>query len=61
MVIKSPVRRELMPSIDLVVKLGFLAWMLGITFLYWLIHPGSKLVGSSLGRCESLPFCHLGC
>ena len=49
MVMKSPARRALMPSVDLVVKFGFLAWMLGITFLYWLIHgPGSKLVGSHL-------------
>ena len=37
---KSSIRRPLLPSASLVVRLGFLAWMLGITFLYWLLYNG---------------------
>ena len=49
--VKSPDRRALMPSVGLVVKLGFLVWMLGIMFLEWLMYWGLGLgfIGRQLG------------
>ncbi len=42
--------RALRPSVGLVAKLGFLAWMLGIVFLAWLMYgPGLGFIERSLG------------
>ena len=46
---KSPDRRALIPAEGIIVRFGFLAWMLGITFLYGLLSiPERMLVGSRL-------------
>ena len=47
--------RALRSSVGLVVKFGFLAWMLGIMFLYWLRYgPGLRFIGRQLGTPQVL-------
>jgi hypothetical protein len=52
---KSPARRALLPSMGLPARLGFLAWMLGIIFLDWLMYgPGLGFIGRKLGILQML-------
>ena len=49
MMTKPLAHQASMPSAGIIVKFGCLAWMLGITFLYWLLSiPERMLVGSHL-------------